>query len=716
MKPFYQTILSSQDLKPPKHTSNKGFSSNEINLEKYLLKYKASNINSLFHRLKDFTKDRDIQEVLDWYSNFDGATKREITSYKSKNLIDFIGQLYLKEMDIKKKVKTKDYCDKEQDIYNKKPSEEKSNFYNEMYNYDEGKKSDENDVKSTEETEKKEEQDLNKNNEDFLKCIKICSLEDVTDTLIFNIETNELKEYFNHFSKGDSKIKPINPEIINNELYIILSNWDNLQSFLQIIVCTLILLHYEYYLLTKKLNEMPFLKKLEILFQENESKIKEFIGKKVDVTNEIFIRHNLIFLAGKFTNNYFEKNLDKKYQSYKNAIFNFNIELLEDLKNNLSKFNTNEEKLKILFEKISFFNLTELKYAKRFIYFEFRNFLLKYDDPNQNFDVFYRNIIYNTEKLKPIKDKYLASTKELLLRNKLNKIVKIVEFGSYFTGLATEFSDIDILIVYNDSLEEKEYCKNLSKYLNDIKDKENITNLNIHTISYTGIPVIKITYDVTDKNELDEINEINYSLKYLDAKKDDLKKIKIDITFTNKTERVKKTKKSVRIIKESLKKYIQLKPVVLYLKIYFIIEDTYSIYEGGINSISLFCLPRNRLVMLEALLKLQKEDRNINSFSNLDILLETSNKFGHYDFSFGIDKDGYNNYSLNSSERVKKIFVIQNPADNGEKNVKNKDENNVASGFHNPSDIITKFSLLYNHINEGGDIFFPLQELLTLNK
>ena len=126
MEDIYKTTIG---LKPHKDTSNKGFSSNEINLEKYLLKYKASNINSLFHRLKDFTKDRDIQEVLDWYSNFDGATKREITSYKSKKLIDFIGQLYLKEMDISNKVNTKNYCDKEQDIYDKKPSEEKSDFY-----------------------------------------------------------------------------------------------------------------------------------------------------------------------------------------------------------------------------------------------------------------------------------------------------------------------------------------------------------------------------------------------------------------------------------------------------------------------------------------------------------------------------------------------------------------------------------------------------------
>ena len=706
MEDIYKTTIG---LKPHKDTSNKGFSSNEINLEKYLLKYKASNINSLFHRLKDFTKDRDIQEVLDWYSNFDGATKREITSYKSKKLIDFIGQLYLKEMDISNKVNTKNYCDKEQDIYDKKPSEEKSDFYNEMDNYDEGKKSDENDVKSTEETEKKEETDLNENNEDFLKCIKICSLEDVTDTLIFSIETNELKEYFNHFFKGDSKIKPIKPKIINNELYIILSKWDNLQSFLQIIVCTLILLHYEYYLLTKKLNEMPFFKKLEIFFQENESKIKEFIGKKVDVTNEIFIRHNLIFLAGKCTDNYFEKYYNKEMQFDKNDLFMFNIKILEKLKKNLSKSNTNKKKLKILFKKISFFNLTQLKYAKQFIYFEFRNFLLKYDEPNQNqdLDIFYRNIIYNTEKLKPIKDKYLASIKELLLRNELNKIVEIVEFGSYFTGLATEFSDMDILIVYNDSQEEMEYGNNLFNYLDRIKKEENITNLNIHTILDTGIKVIKITYDVTDKNELDEINDINFSLKYLDAKKDDLKKIKIDITFTNKTERVKKTKESVRIIKESLKKYIQLKPVVLYLKIYYIRQHTYSIYEGGINCISLIYLTRNRLVMLEILLKFKNENRNINSFSNLDILLETSNKFGHYDFSYGIDKDGCN-YHLNISERVKKIFVIQNPADNG--------ENNVASGFHNPSDIITKFRLLNNHINEGGDIFFPLQQLLTVNK
>ena len=443
---------------------------------------------------------------------------------------------------------------------------------------------------------------------------------------------------------------------------------------------------------------MQFFNKLKEFFQENDSKLNELIGNKVDTTNEILSKHNLIFLAEECSYNYIEKYSNEKFKPDKDELYQFNIKILEKLKNNLSEFKTNEEKLKFLFEKISFYNLKDLKDAKHFIYFEFRKFLLKYNDQNQKLNVFYRNVIYNTEKLKPIKDKYLEYTKDLL-KDKLNKNEKIIEFGSYFTGLATEFSDIDILIYYKDDQDEREYGDDLNEYLNNIKDKENIKNLEIFPILTATIPIIKIKYDVSKEINL---KEINFSLKYLDGYEDDLKKIKIDITFTNEEKRVENTKNVRRIIKQSLNKYIQLKPVILYSKIYFKRQGMDSTYEGGINCISLFALPRNILVMYE------QNDFPVNSFSNLIILLDTSKKFGHYNYLYGIDKDGYD-YKLKGlekqidKEQKDRRFVIKNPADYSK---------NIASGCFETSKIIDKFNLLYTHINKGKDIFLPLQEII----
>ena len=654
----YQTILEKNyhNLKSQENTSNKGFSNHEFNPNNCLLKYKASNINyPLFQKLKYFTYDIDIQEFTDWYSKLDGATKRKITSYNSQELINFIHNLYSKEILGNNEVKSKNFCDQEQNFEYGKPREEVYDIYNKD-NYEEGKESDENDIETTKETENTEEQNLDKdkfNEKDILKYIKICSLEDVADTLILNIELIDLKEYVKYFSKGDSKIKPINIELKDNEWYYTLPNWDNIQSFLQIIICTLILLHYEYYLLTNKLYEMPYFNKLKDFFQENDSKLNELIGNKVDATNEIFSKHNLIFLAEECSYNYIEKYSNEKFKPDKNELYQFNIKILEELKNNLSEFKTNEEKLKFLFEKVSFYNLKDLKDAKHFIYFEFRKFLLKL----------------------------------------LNNNEEIIEFGSYFTGLATEFSDIDILIVYHGKQKEREYGKNLEEYLNNIKDKENIKNLEIFPILTATIPIIKIEYDVSKEINL---KEINFSLKYLDGYEDELTKIKMDITFTKVKKRVKNTKNVGRIIKESLIKYKQIKPVDLYSKIYFKRQGMYSTYEGGINSISLFGFPRNILVMYE------QNDFPINSFSNLEILFYVSEKFGHYNFLYGIDKDG-KDYDLGDKEKNENRIIIKSPADNS---------HNIAKVCRQTDYIIEKFKILFNHINEKEDILLPLQKLL----
>ena len=150
----YQTILEKNyhNLKSQENTSNKGFSNHEFNPNNCLLKYKASNINyPFFLILKCFTYNIDIQEFTDWYSNLDGATKRKITSYNCQELIHFLGDLYIKETLGNNKVKSKNFCDQEQNFEYEKPREEVHDIYNKD-NYEEGKVNDENDIETTKET------------------------------------------------------------------------------------------------------------------------------------------------------------------------------------------------------------------------------------------------------------------------------------------------------------------------------------------------------------------------------------------------------------------------------------------------------------------------------------------------------------------------------------------------------------------------------------
>ena len=328
--------------------------------------------------------------------------------------------------------------------------------------------------------------------------------------------------------------------------------------------------------------------------------------------------------------------------------------------------------------------------SRHFIYLKIRKFLLKYNELSQKIDSTYSNIVSNNKILKSKRKKYLKGTKKLI-KKILGRKIKIVEYGSFFTGLCTEYSDMDILIFAEGIKDEKKYLKDLETALNKIIKEKNIKNLKIKPILDTrnSPPVIKIEYDISEEIDL---SEINFPLKNLDAKKDYLNKINIDITFTNDIKRVKKTKKTVKIIIDSLKKYKQLRTVILYLKTFFRMQDMYSTYKGGINSLSLFCLARNILVTYE------REHFDVNLFSKEKLLFFISEKFGHYKYNYGINKDGYD-YTLKGKEIVEKEedqrLIIKSPVDN---------EKNIAYGSFNSSKIIEKFHLLFVYINKNNFI------------
>ena len=248
-----------------------------------------------------------------------------------------------------------------------------------------------------------------------------------------------------------------------------------------------------------------------------------------------------------------------------------------------------------------------------------------------------------------------------------------MEFGSSSTGLSTELSDIDIQI-YDEKIKDE---RKFGKYLKKVLKNENL-NIEAHLKNKNAPPVITISYDISEEY----LTGINFSDKYSDGI-EDLKKIKIDITFTSDTERVKNTKETVRIIKETLKRYKQLKPIILYLKIFFKKHELYSTYKGGINSLSIFCLARNILVTYE------KYGFDVNLFPKEQILFFITEKFGNYKYQYGIDKDGFD-YTLKGEEIVSNKkdlrLVIKNPIDN---------EKNIAEGSFRSEEIIEKFYFLF---------------------
>mgnify|MGYP002624744406 CR=1 FL=1 len=646
-----------------------------------LPKSKASNtFFDIFQKLKDFISDINIQECFDWYSNLDESKKREIACFNNPELIELLHNEI-----IKLKSEQKDEAiSKSQNSYN--------NTFNGIYPQEQYEKELSEDnlkfIESLELLPEKNDKEITKENENIekevnFKSTKINSLKDEANTLIFDFELNKLKEYLHYFSKENSKIKPIIPKLNNNLWYITLPNYTNLLenlSHCQIIACTFILLYFEYYLSCN-----PFFNKQKGFYQENDLIINELLKNKVDVTIDILNNHNSIFLTEqclcKYMKNVFGE--EQEYKLKRNQVLDSINHILNDLKKNCSKSKTIEEKLKILFDKISFYRLNDLKDEKdikdikHLLYLELRHFLRAiYYILAQGINDIYRNIINNTEKLKPVKEQYLKYTKNLLMEKLEN--IDIVEYGSYFTGLCTEFSDIDILLVYKDEKTEWEFGENLENILNKIKKEKNLQNLSIipHLKNKNSPPVITISYDVSEEIDL---NEINFSYKYLDENINNLKKVNIDITFTNNKRRVEDTKKTLEIIIDLVKKYILLKPVVLYLKIYFITQGMYSNYIGGINSISLICIVRNILVSYEK----NNLPEKINTVEKIIIII--SEKFGHYQYRFGIDKDG-NDYTLKKKEIEEYRLIIKSPVDN---------EKNVASGSFKSDIIIGKFLLLF---------------------
>ena len=187
----------------------------------------------------------------------------------------------------------------------------------------------------------------------------------------------------------------------------------------------------------------------------------------------------------------------------------------------------------------------------------------------------------NVSNLKNLYNDYLQKI-ELLIQNGLseNYEIKFGHYGSFFSDLSIEGSDIDILIYYHKKKDDCDFNKDILNLLDQNANEFE----NICPILTASVPVIKLQKDITNEIKDIELKQTSY------LEEEDLSKIKIDLTFTENEQEFQHSHEIVEYINKSLNEFPQIKPMLLILKRYFKEMKMNQSYTGGLCSYSLFLL------------------------------------------------------------------------------------------------------------------------------
>ena len=248
---------------------------------------------------------------------------------------------------------------------------------------------------------------------------------------------------------------------------------------------------------------------------------------------------------------------------------------------------------------------------------------LFFDFLTKEINSYYLLTCKNNEYLNLIKKKYLNKI-ENLIKIGLEKKYKIQfgHYGSYFTNLSIEGSDIDILVFYKSIEPNNNFLDDIINLLNENKNEFD----DIYPILSASVPVIKLQKNIS--NEIN--NKVFNFFPYLENK--DLSHIKIDLTFTSDENEFKRPEQIVSYINRNVKEFSDIKPLLLVLKRYFRIMKMNKSYTGGLSSYSLFLL----------ILSFLKDNNNNFSFFSLGkSLYYILEKYSFFDYqNYGIDVEG----------------------------------------------------------------------------
>ena len=268
----------------------------------------------------------------------------------------------------------------------------------------------------------------------------------------------------------------------------------------------------------------------------------------------------------------------------------------------------------------------------------------------------------NIDYLNKIRGKYLIRIEELIregLKEKYN--IKFGHYGSYFTNLSIEGSDLDILVFYKPNNPNFNFLHDIIDLLNENENKFE----SILPILSASVPLIKLQINIS--KEID--NKIIQFLPYFENK--DITHLKFDLTFTSDENEYQRSIQIVSYINKNMIEFPDIKPLLLLVKRYFRSMKMNKSFTGGLSSFSLFLL-------ILTFLKNNKSTLSCLPISLGKSLYSILEKYSFFDYkNYGINVEGPEFYfSLNddSNNNINSINTINN--------FKNKkDEINVLDPF-----------------------------------
>ena len=231
--------------------------------------------------------------------------------------------------------------------------------------------------------------------------------------------------------------------------------------------------------------------------------------------------------------------------------------------------------------------------------------------------------------------------------NKINSNYKAKLYGSRATHLCLMWSDIDI-VIYNEKKNRKRIENEISKDIEDLEEMDND---------------IEEKFDLLDKLNKILNNDISFveNIKYLNKAKVPIIKIKttkeynntmIDITLQTKDHF---GLRCVKLIKNFLKEYESLEPLLFCLKTILKISELNDPYNGGLSSYAL-------ILMVVNFLKIQKRmNRNIDKDKIGELFYDFLFYYGGRKDSNFIDISNIKNYNENKNNNC--LVYISDPLD-----------------------------------------------------
>ena len=542
---------------------------------------------------------------------------------------------------------------------------------------------DEEDTK--EETQGKEIIDETKiKNISFYQSIKFSSSKEINDTLIFDIEklkdSGNLKIILELLSNNEYCKDILSPIFFENKWYIPLPDWAysiksldlfNLSLIIILLIIILIISQVE------NINNIPNLNPIDDIYEQNKKKINE-LKEDPSIINILFSKAFLNDISNKISESYFEYSSIREVN--KSDITAYFYKQLINLKEYIIKFKTIQEQIEKLFERITFYSFYDILNSYHFTYSVFRNYLLNYSvfqNINDKVDIFYKNILKENNILKPYKDEYVNYIKNKIHSHFSQKFfINFIDYGSSTKDLEINSSDRDILIFFED--EDKSKPISIEQFFNELfsflKEEKNYLNVNKRYPKSIGYLI-----------------QIEYIINHNIEKNINIQKVNIDITFTKDKNYVEKIKEMTNLVKSDLKKYPNLKPLVLILKTKLENKGKNEVFKGGLNSLSIFFLAKHIAIIYE------KENPSLRRLVYLFL-----NKYSKYDFTYGIDENGKEfPFDLNNMKDHQKRIIIKNPIIFKDRKYFTNTDDNIAGGCYKPQEIINLFEELLKYFLEN---------------